>query len=76
MGFTGIVVGPVKTRSVVPSIIVNDPGKFVGKGPRAGTVIGPGMIRYGVPFMVVVLAPGRPLGARESGIEVAEGNIR
>jgi len=39
---------------------------------RSGMVVGPGMIRYGVPLMVVVL-PCSPAAALESGIVVAEG---
>ena len=55
LGFTGTVVGPVKTANVEPETTVTLPG-------RAGIVVCAGTTRRGVPFTTVVL-PVNPTGA-------------
>lgn len=70
-------VGPVIINSVVPPMTVKEPGNCVGDDAGfCGIVVGPPITRYGVPFIVVVEAPGIPFGASESGMDVAAGKIR
>ncbi len=51
-------------------VVEKVPGDAVG----AGRVVAEGIIRYGVPFIRVVL-PVRPDGARETGISVELGTM-
>jgi hypothetical protein len=61
--FTGTVASPVKITSVMPLITVTKPGIDV----ESWRAVAEGMIRKGVPLMVVV-TPLRPGGALASGI--------
>jgi hypothetical protein len=61
--FTGTVASPVKITSVMPLITVTKPGIDV----ESWRVVAEGMIRKGVPLMVVV-TPLIPGGALASGI--------
>jgi hypothetical protein len=74
-GFTGIVVGPAIISSDVPSIMtVSSPPSFpVGVGEEMGMVVPEGITSIGVPLIVVVDAPLRPVGAPARGMVVPDG---